>query len=45
MIKSIDIGELSQNLTNKKVSFFPFAICDEQHKGIRTHRQNFMKSY
>ena len=45
MIKSIDIEELSQNWTNKKPSFFPFAMCDEQHKEKRTHRQNFMKSY
>ena len=41
MIKSIDIGELSQDLTNKKVSVFPFAVYSEKHKEVPTHRHNF----
>jgi len=41
MIKSIDIGDLSQEVTNKKVSVFPFAVCSEKHKEVPTHRHNF----
>jgi AraC family transcriptional regulator, transcriptional activator of pobA len=41
MIKSIDIGELDQNLTNKKVTVFPFTICSKKHKEVPTHRHNF----
>jgi len=40
MIKSIDIRELSQDLTNKKVGVFPFAVCSEKHK-VPTHRHTF----
>jgi len=43
MIKSIDIGELSQDLTSKKVSVFPCAVCSEKHKEVPTQSERIRK--